>query len=305
MLVVLDPALFPSVDYATRTEHADAELRARMDHANAVMAALAKRGPARVVRSVGTTHVWDKLYSDAIRPISKRLTPATLGALDRLRAHALAGRGLPEPRGIGQCNGARVMFTNSGWLPIMERVLFACALANEPVYLIVARILGRNIEDRSADGVELHEVTRFRLHLTVKGAPPRAVECVSRARHVNVPWSARLDARLPDALLDGARCPFCPPKDWQRFRTTVWRTRESRPCWLDAHGGAWARPRTGGAYHWDVYLENRSLVERIGLDQLNIVEFGAPPAQGKVGALHHVPSGKKARIRDNDPSWEC
>jgi hypothetical protein len=307
MLVALDPGLF-----CVGPQTTSAELQSRIDHANAAIFALEKRGNARVVRRVGTTNVWNQLYTHCVRPLAPLLTPQLNRSLDRLRGFAECGRDLPEPRGAGRCHGARLMFTHSslpalaeGWVGLMERVLFAGALAREPLYIVVAQILGRNIEARAADGVELNEVTRFRLYVATKGAPPRAVDCVARARHVDVPWSARLDFRLPDATRDRARCPFCPPVGWERFATSVWRTRESRPCWVDAHGNAWARPRIPGAHHWDVYLTQPGLVERIGLDQLNIVDFGAPATEGKAGSLHHVPAAKRSRLLDPNPSWPC
>lgn len=304
MLVALDPGLF-SVDAGTTSDN----LRLRIDSANAALATLTKGG-AQVIRSVGNTNVWNVIYAKSVQALKQLKTPELDRSLDRLRCHAEAGCALPEPAGSGKCYGARAMFTHAslpapqyGWLQLMERVLFAGALANKKLYLVTTHVVGRNIVDQSANGVELKEVTRFRLYVAVKGAPPRAVECVTRARHVDVPWTARVDVRLPSAR-DGARCPFCPPPAWERFATQVWRTHSSRPCWIDANGNAWARPRIPNGYHWDVYLAQQ-LSDRIGLDQLNIVEFGAKSTQGSAGSLHHVPAGKRAHLKDQNPRWNC
>ena len=55
-------------------------------------------------------------------------------------------------------------------------------------------------------------------------------------------------------------------------------TMESRPVWIDGKGYGWARPNIneGSGHHWDVYITDLNIAERIGLAQLNIVEYGAP-----------------------------
>ena len=40
-----------------------------------------------------------------------------------------------------------------------------------------------------------------------------------------------------------------------------------------------------------------------GVDQLNIVEYGAPATEGRVGHLHHVPSKKEGKV--HDVGWSC
>ena len=81
---------------------------------------------------------------------------------------------------------------------------------------------------------------------------------------------------------------------------------ESRPVWIDERGYGWARPNImgGKGHHWDVYITDVKVAERIGLSQLNIVEFGAPPEQGRPGSLHHLPKQKQGRLRD-DTGWTC
>lgn len=83
-------------------------------------------------------------------------------------------------------------------------------------------------------------------------------------------------------------------------------TMESKPVYLDAKGNGWARPNIneGKGHHWDVYIRDAALAERIGLDQLNVVEVGAPPKEGPPGSIHHVPAKKKGRLLD-DSGWTC
>ena len=86
-------------------------------------------------------------------------------------------------------------------------------------------------------------------------------------------------------------------------KTTVWETHQSRPCWLDAQGQWWARPATGGGHHWDVYL-NPDEERRIGLDQINVTQHGAPADEGDPGTLHHVPE-KKLQALKTRSGWRC
>jgi hypothetical protein len=72
---------------------------------------------------------------------------------------------------------------------------------------------------------------------------------------------------------------------------------------VDAQGQGWARPSTGGGYHWDVYLTAQA-EDRIGLAQINITQHGAPAGQGRPGDLHHVPKDKRPRLRDQS-GWRC
>ncbi len=81
---------------------------------------------------------------------------------------------------------------------------------------------------------------------------------------------------------------------------------KSRPVWLDCKGNAWARPNIpeGRGHHWDVYISDTQLAERIGLRQLNVVGFGGPASEGAPGLIHHVPTAKQSRLRD-DAGWTC
>jgi len=84
----------------------------------------------------------------------------------------------------------------------------------------------------------------------------------------------------------------------------VWKTLESKPCWIDSNGLGWARPRTGGGYHWDVFLKNHTAIcEAAGVDQVNVVQHGAPSEQGVAGAIHHA-GEKKGRL-NKELSWSC
>ena len=132
----------------------------------------------------------------------------------------------------------------------------------------------------------------------------RDVLCVHHPRNLRERWTSRFDWRLPTAS-DCARYPFCVPNEWWKGSTTAFRTVSSKPAWIDAHGNGWARPNiNGGAgYHWDVFIQDAHAKQAIGVDQINVVEFGAPSTEGRPGHLHHVPSAKQAHV--TDAGWSC
>jgi hypothetical protein len=149
--------------------------------------------------------------------------------------------------------------------------------------------------------------TRWVVQVHVKGAEPTAIPCVHCRRNLRegLRWTTRFDPRLP-AEADGAKYPFCPPRNWWRRDVAVVQTQESRPVWVDQKNYGWARPNISGGqgHHWDVYITDTNVAERIGLAQLNIVEFGAPVGEGEPGSIHHLPKQKRARLRD-DGGWSC
>jgi hypothetical protein len=83
-----------------------------------------------------------------------------------------------------------------------------------------------------------------------------------------------------------------------------------RPTWADRLGHFWAEPAaqeaTGRSYHWDVYLSKAATPE-YGLSQLNIGRWrpaAAQDGQPPPGALHHVPEGKRGRLK-KESGWLC
>jgi len=310
MLVVLDPGFFreeaiTSSDAAQR-EAASFRLLQRLNDANALLA----RPGVRLVVAVEAVPWFDAIYRQEARPIEDSAGRPLRQALDRLREHRKQGRALAGAPVEGKMWGVPMMTQwppfGRSWLAELERVLAASALTGAqeglPVVFLCHRIEGRNVRNQSSMGVELVEVLRWRLSVAVRGAPPTVIPCVGKRRHLDVPWTRRIDDRLPDEH-GPALHPYCPPTRWMNSQTRVWGTHQSRPCWLDAQGQWWARPSTGGGYHWDVFL-NQTEAARIGLSQINVTQFGAPPDQGRPGDLHHVPRKKRQALRDS-AGWRC
>jgi hypothetical protein len=309
MLVVLDPGFFREQDIdsgdTARREAASRRLLARLNDANSLLA----RPRARLVVAVDTFAWFDTVYRHEAHTIANAADRPLRQALDRLREHRKSGRTVQAVTLAGQMWGVKLM---ADWLPFgrswraeLERVLAASVVAAAreglPVVFLCHRIEGRNVVDRSSANVELVEVLRWRLSVAVRGASPAVIPCVGRQRHLDVPWTRRIDDRLPDQHGPGLH-PYCPPLRWMHSQTTVWGTHQSRPCWLDAQA-QWARPSTGGGYHWDVFL-NQEQAARIGLSQINITQYGAPDEQGRPGDLHHVPRKKQQALRDGS-GWRC
>lgn len=308
-LVVLDPGFFredglQSPDPATVLA-ARQRLRERLDDANRIL-----QGRTLVV-GTREVHWLDEIYRREVRDRFAGGERALQQALDRMfRDHRRAGATLAPTPPIGAFWGVVMMADWSplggGWRSGLERVLAATAHEAEhrgvDALFLCHRILGRNAHDRSSGGVELVEVLRWRVSVSVRGAKPRVLPCVSQPRHLTVPWTRRMDGRLPDASGSGLH-PYCPPPTWKHSATLVHRTAHSRPCWVDSQGQEWARPSTGQGYHWDVYLSPVNAA-RMGLSQINVTQHGAPPSQGRAGDLHHVPATKRHALK-NALGWSC
>ena len=309
MLVVLDPGFFRedgvrAVDAAVRAQ-AQRRLQQRLDDANRILL-----GKTLVVATPGVTWL-DAIYQREVRDLPVANDPRLRAAIDRIfRDHRRAGAVLPPVAPVGVMWGVAMMSEwqplGGGWRAPMEQILAAttvyAAEHEQPVAFLCHRILGRNAMDRSSGGVELIEVLRWRLSVSVRGAPPTVFPCVSTPRNLVVDWTRRMDGRLPELHGPGLH-PYCAPPGWKNSNTPVWRTHQSRPCWLDAQEQWWARPATGGGYHWDVYL-NADQSARVGLHQINVTQHGAPADQGQPGDLHHVPGDKKHAIK-NTSGWNC
>ncbi len=309
MLVVLDPAFFREdglhANDAGIRARALHRLRRRLDDANRIL--------LHRTLVVATPEVpWlDTIYRREVRTLSVADDRAVLQAIDRIfREHKRQGAVLPAVAPVGAMWGVAMMCDwaplGGGWREPMERVLAAAAVyaadQGRPVAFLCHRVVGRNVVDRSSGGVELIEVLRWRLSVSVRGAPPTVFPCVSTPRNLSVDWTRRMDERLPDAHGPGLH-PYCAPSGWKNSNTVVCRTHQSRPCWRDAQEQWWARPATGGGHHWDVYL-NAHHETRIGLGQINVTQHGAPAGEGQPGDLHHVPEDKKHALK-NTSGWNC
>jgi hypothetical protein len=310
MLVVLDPGFFrengiTSTDQDIRGD-ATRRLQARLDEANRLLTA----PNTALVVAADALSWFDAIYLLEARSIERIADRPLRQSLDRLREHRRRGRTVPGIVVKGKMWGIQMMAgwpsLGRSWLADLEKILGAtvveAARMNVPVVFLCHRIFGRNVRDCSAVGVDLVEVLRWRLSASISGAPPTVVPCASRLRHVEVPWTVRMDDRLPDQHGPGLH-PYCPPNQWRNSKTIVWEVHQSRPCWLDAQQQYWARPSTGGGYHWDVWL-NLAESARIGLSQINITQDDAPGNEGRPGDLHHVPSAKRQALRRTS-GWRC
>lgn len=254
---------------------------------------------------------WPPLWRTLGRALESNPSPRVSAAVRELRsvARPMDIGPLPTPL-LGRAYGFRQLFEHaplsSEWVARMTNAVARVALTRRPVALLVRCMQQRNAALLEAGGSRVREITRWVVRLHVQGAPPTAIPCVHHARNLrpSLQWTTRFDWRLP-AQADSARYPFCPPQNWWRRSVRSVATHASRPSWADACGRYWARPNIpgGAGHHWDVFLSDPSLEARIGLSQLNIVEFGAPTREGEPGTIHHVPAAKRGRFRDI--GWSC
>ncbi len=286
MLAVLDPLLFGGAQPITEEQ---------LDEAARILRQTSARIPAG--------SYWKKLDLELIHPFSRDSSRRARTGLDAIRSF-VSTVPFPQPPPRVAVWDFRTLFTQAGpeWVDVMARAMTGCILTGEETILITRHIPERNILIHSGpDRCRLTEKRCWNLRVQMPGREIRRIPTVSSRRNVSVPWTTRFDERLPAE--NEAPFPFCPPQDWFKSSVRAFETHQSRPAWLDAKGNHWACPATGWGYHWDVYLQS-GLAEEYGLDQLNIVRWGAPSAEGAVGSLHHVPREKKQRLKKRT-GWSC
>jgi hypothetical protein len=294
MIGLLDPALFLSRSDQDVERDFAFVVRACQQHA---------------IQIIPLEEYWPDLWTDLARPLERQIGPEAKRALQEVRK--LAGKSTSQVPALGPDagkawrNGFQQLFgqvaLGASWEERMASATIRAVATGDRVVVLTRRMLGRNLVVHTAGDSTLDENTRWVLHVQPKGVGHRQVLCVHHPRNVNEQWTARFDWRLP-AASDRARYPFCPPDKWWKASTTAYRTIASKPAWLDRHGNGWARPNIpgGAGYHWDVFLQTHAFRQTVGLDQINVVEFGAPRKQGRVGHLHHVPAG-----RPTETGWSC
>jgi len=52
-----------------------------------------------------------------------------------------------------------------------------------------------------------------------------------------------------------------------------------------------------------VFIDLAGVRDLVGLSEINVVEFGAPAAEGNAGELHHVPDAKEGKVTGT--GWSC
>lgn len=285
MIGIVDPALFLPRP-AVQVEHElDLVLEACVRHR---------------VDLVKIDEYWGDLWTSLARPLERQLGPTARRALHELgkRGEACTRRlpALPPDAGRVWRNGFEQLFgarqLPPPWAERMARAIVrAVGAAPEEVVVFTRRIEDRNLVRHAAGYSTLDENTRWVLHVQPRGIGPVQVLCAYHPRNLSERWTARFDWRLP-ATNDGAKYPFCPPERWWKRSTAACRTVASKPAWIDRLDNAWTRPNIpgGAGYHWDVRIASATVAQRVGLAQLNVVEFGAPESEGRPGQLHHVPS---------------
>lgn len=254
---------------------------------------------------------WCDLWTQFGSPLERSLSPVAKRALQEVRRLGERSAIVVPPlnqsagsvwlRGFQQLFGSQHLTTP--WEERMAAASIRAAATHERVILFTRRMPGRNLVQHVAGSSTLDEITRWVLHLQPAGIGPVQVLCVHHPRNLIDSWTSRFDWRLPG--VQGARYPFCPPKFWWKGSTAAWRTVSSKPAWIDRHDNGWARPNipNGAGYHWDVFIQSVGLQEAVGLTQINVVEFDAPPTEGKPGHIHHVPSAKAGKI--SEVGWAC
>lgn len=300
IIAVLDPALFLTDQSTGPVPEAEEKALARtVDDVVRIC-----RAEQAIIPSA--EWYWKELWVDLLRPLYPRLSDPRLKiGLDEVRhfARSMTLPGRPE-QGRTKMWNVKPLFDwkrlPPKWIDIMTDVLVGCAQRDEDTILVTRLFAGRNMRLHAVQRCTLTEKTRWRIYVHVPGRPPRHVPCIRNHRNLTVPWTARLDEKLPAS----GRYPFCPPLQWWRRRTEVSRTFESKPAWIDRFGNGWIQPATGGENHWDVFLNDVNQREAVGVNQINVVAWGTTERGKAPGEVHHVPKEKEPHINRHS-SWTC
>lgn len=254
---------------------------------------------------------WSDLWTQFGSPLEHSLSPLGKRALQEVRKLGQRSSIAVPPlnkvagsvwlRGFQQLFGAQHLTTS--WEQRMAAASIRAASTREKVVLFTRKMQGRNLVKHVAESSTLDEITRWVLYLQPAGIGPVQLLCVYHPRNLVDNWTCRFDWRLPGG--QEARYPFCPPESWWKGSTVAWRTVSSKPAWIDRNNNGWARPNipNGAGYHWDVFIQSVGLQEAVGLNQINVVGFDAPPSEGRPGYIHHVPSVKAGKI--SEIGWRC
>lgn len=293
---LLDPSLFLKRDSNTVQQELDLVVRICRDHK---------------VTLVPFPEYWNDLWSVLGRPLEQQLPPEAKGSVVALRNLGERAKHTEVPTlgahaGKVWRRGFSELFASLGdsWEESMMRAVLRALSAGHDVIMLTRKVLGRNVRRHAGSDSTLDEITRWMLYVQPKEMGPRSILCVHHPRNLRERWTVRFDWRLP-ASSDGGPYPFCPPDGWWRGQTQAHRTICSKPAWIDQCGNGWARPNIqgGAGYHWDVFITKPQLQQRVGLAQINVVQFGAPAREGKPGTIHHVPSEKEGKI--TGLGWAC
>jgi hypothetical protein len=296
MIGLLDPALF--------LPRSDAEVERDL-------ALVVRACREHEIQVVPLGEYWRDLWRLFAQPFERQLGSTAKRALQELRKLAEGSKRQLPALDSAAGKAGRAWFEQMfgygalgvSWEERMVAATLRAAMAGEKVVLFTRRIEGRNLCVHRVHNCRLDETTRWVLHVQPKGIGHKQILCVHHLRNMSEPWTTRFDWRLP-ASSDGGRYPFCPPDRWWKGSTQAHRTVRSKPAWVDKHGNGWARPGTPGTgYHWDVFIDLAGVRDLVGLSEINVVEFGAPAAEGNAGELHHVPDAKEGKVTGT--GWSC
>lgn len=290
MIGLLDPALF------FHRNHADAQR-------DLDMVLLACRSFSIKIPPID--EYWDELWKSLGKELEKSAPPQTKRTLQEIRRLGTRCNQPIPPLETINGNVWRKGFVQlfsepyvpAGWEQRMFEASMRASATGEDVVLFTRRCAGRNLNIRSSGHCILQENTRWLLHVQPNGIGHVHIKCIHHPRNLTEPWTIRFDWRLPGNR-NGERYPFCPPDNWWKGSTLSVRTISSKPAWIDVHANGWARPNIpgGAGYHWDVFITDHAIQGAVGLNQINIVEYGAPNTEGTPGDIHHVPDGKEGKL---------
>ncbi|MWV15201.1 hypothetical protein F3I16_03995 [Pseudomonas sp. L-22-4S-12] len=248
---------------------------------------------------------WNYIWSELARDLISTLSPQGKRPIYEIQKFAKPDNIIPPYKSDGNVwkSGFEEMFgstDDSQWPERMANAILRAVSSGHEAVLVTRLKAGRNLVIRNAGNSTLDEVTRWMLHVQIKQHGHKQVLCVHHPRNLQIRWTTRYDWRLPAIEDRGGNYNFTPQQRWWKGSTTAFRVSNSKYCWIDELDNGWARPNIvgGSGYHWDVYISKQGLVERIGLNQINVKEYGSSLAEGLPGQIHHIPDNKKARFQD-------
>lgn len=243
---------------------------------------------------VSSDPLWKKIVTQNYRKLSNFVrSPELLARLRELERHVRMVDWVAQSTdtaGIRELINFGNVMDPVEWMTAVTQVIAHSINAGESCCLLARLMLGRNLfEHRSMDHCRLYEKTHWKVYLKLqdRGAQSEhAITCISSLRNLLVPWTVRHDDELPDTSPRSGLA-FIPKQNWADASVSVIRTVNSKTCWIDAAGNAWADTNTPGhAYHWDVFPSSKAEIDRLG-NHVNITRYGAIDRGRAPGEVHH------------------
>jgi hypothetical protein len=240
-----------------------------------------------------TKSVWLRINQDFIRFAATQMPSHQLTTRVQVLSRTLTFTEAPPAQ--GETWGIKSQYVFAGfadpnfWLSELAKVAMFWIAEEEEFVFLTRLLVGRNVREHQTANCVIWEKTHWEIFVRSSEGNATAVgiPCITSLRNLSVQWTQRYDDYLPDTAPANGLA-FRPVPDWKKPSTTVVRTIQAKPTWVDIEGNGWSDTNTpGDAHHWDVFLDPAPLVKKFGSAHVNIKSWGTDDRGRVPGEVHH------------------